>query len=142
MRPVWTPGLTTITLQPQEPTPHLGTLSRGPGALGNWICQRNWVEGVGGGHCDFSLQFPAHQPLAPFFFLSPKETSFLKLPKEQTRTSLSCALKPLGTSLMPSCREAEQTSLRPYPRAQAGGLRNVPRMAPSPLWSSVSTAVK
>lgn len=85
--------------------------------------------------------FPHTNPL-PFFFLSPKETSFLKLPKEQTRTSLSCALKPLGTSLMPSCREAEQTSLRPYPRAQAGGLRKVPRMAPSPLWSSVSTAVK
>lgn len=54
--PVWTRSLTTITVQPQEPTPHLGTLNRGPGTLGNWICERKQVGEVGGGgQCDSSL---------------------------------------------------------------------------------------
>lgn len=128
---MWTPGL-PYNMQPQEPDPPPGVPQQGAWQVTGFAGGIGWGELVMVGTVTSLSRSPIIPTPCPF--LSPEKTSFLKFPKEQTRTSLSPALKPLGTSLMPSCQEAKQTSWRPYPQAQweGGGTAKGPQNGPFP----------
>lgn len=119
----------TITLQPQEPNPHLGTLTREPGALGNQICPEElagWELVVVGTVTPLSSSPPHQLPVLSFS----QENQFPEISQGANQDLMILhpkAPRHLLDAQLPGSR-ANQVKALP-----TGGLGKAPRMAPSTL---------